>query len=50
MNRKKNFIKQITESCSSKGISAFLGWAILGDEAIQDAPIKIALKHLADMD
>jgi hypothetical protein len=50
MNRKENFTKQITESCSSKEISVFLGSAILGDEAIQDAPIKIALKHLADID
>jgi hypothetical protein len=50
MNRKENLTKQITEGCGSKAVSAFLGRAILDDEAIQGAPIKIALKHLTDMD
>jgi hypothetical protein len=39
MNRKENFTKQITESCSSKEISVFLDGDSC-DEAIQDAPIK----------
>jgi hypothetical protein len=50
MNRKENFKNRLLSCSSKEEISVFLGWR-LGDEAIQDAPIKNkALKHLADMD
>jgi hypothetical protein len=43
MNRKENLTK-VTEGCSSKAVSIFLGRAILDDEAIQGAPIKNSTK------
>jgi DNA helicase HerA-like ATPase len=46
MNRKKDFIKHITQGYTSKGESITLGGAILDGEALPDAHVKIPLKTL----
>ena len=46
MNRKEEFIQQITDGYSSKGESIILGGAILNGEAIAEAHVKIPLKTL----